>query len=117
MKQALFIFLAFLLPGISACEWENEETLFAEAEACSEKVLFSTHIAPIIKTNCAYSGCHVAGGKYPDLSSYEKVKAVAADVQHETQSGSMPPSFSDKSLSQEEIELIACWVEQGTKRD
>lgn len=117
MKYSLFILLACLFSALSACEWENEETLFAEEKACAEEVLFSTHIGPLVQTNCAVSGCHIAGGVSPELSSYENVKAVAADVKRQTQSGNMPPPSSNKSLSQEEIKQIACWLEQGTKQD
>jgi mono/diheme cytochrome c family protein len=117
MKHFLYAILCSCLLAFGACEWENEEELFAEAVACAEPVVFTTHIAPIIQTNCAISGCHAAGGISPELTSYEKVKARAADVRHETGSGEMPPSYSNKNLSQEQIDKIACWVEQGMPRE
>lgn len=116
MRHFLYIVLSSLLLVVAACEWENEEDLFARSEACADPVRFATHIAPIIQTNCAISGCHAAGGLSPELSSYEKVKARAADVRQETGAGQMPPPSSGKSLSKEEIQQIACWVEQGMIR-
>ena len=105
----------FLLTG--ACEYENEESLFAQQGECSTPVVFTTHIAPIIQTNCAISGCHVAGGIPPELTSYEKVKARATGVQHQTLSRQMPPPYSGLNLSEEDLELIKCWVKQGSPRE
>lgn len=117
MKYFSCTFLVGCLLALVSCEWENEEALFAEPEACAEPLTFVTHIAPIIQTNCAVSGCHIAGGQPPALDSYEKVKAHGANVLQEIQSGNMPPSSSGKSLSEEEIKQIACWVKQGMPRD
>lgn len=116
MRHFLYTILSSLLLVLAACEWESEEELFAGSEACAEQLRFTTHIAPLIQTNCAISGCHVAGGQSPELSSYEQVKARAADVRQEVESGQMPPPSSGKSLSEEEIQQIACWVEQGMLR-
>ena len=104
-----------LLTG--ACEYENEESLFAPQGECSTPVVFTTHIAPIIQVNCAVSGCHFTGGISPELTSYEKVTARAIEVQHQTQSRHMPPPWSGKTLTQEELALIKCWVKQGTPRE
>lgn len=117
MKKVLYTFFCSLLLLLGSCEWENEEALFAEPEACAEPVSYAAHIVPLMQTNCAFSGCHVAGGQPPELTTYEKVKEQAADVVRETQSGNMPPSYSGKSLRQEEVNAIACWIEQGMPRN
>lgn len=117
MKQFLYTITCSLVVLLGSCEWKSEEALFAEPEACAEPLSFATHIAPIVQTNCAISGCHLSGGQPPELTSYEKVKARATDVLRETQSGNMPPSYSNKSLTQEEVKQIACWVEQGMPRE
>ena len=80
MKQFLYTVVCSLMVLLGSCEWESEEALFAEPEACAEPLSFATHIAPIVQTNCAISGCHLSGGQPPELTSYEKVKARAADV-------------------------------------
>ena len=104
-----------LLAG--ACEYKNEEELFGKEAQCADEVFFLTDIQPIIQTNCAISGCHASGGTSPELTSFEKVAARAADVVRETQSGHMPPASSGKSLSAEEINRISCWVQQGAKKE
>lgn len=110
-KTKMFaLFLPVLLVG---CEYQSEEALFQEKELCESSLTFSSHIEEIINTNCAVAGCHSPGGISPDLSTYEKVKERARDVAHETKTLQMPPPSSGKSLSQQEIDQIACWVEQG----
>lgn len=111
------VLAAACLLALSSCEWQSEEVLFAEPDACAEPLTFAIHIAPIVQTNCAIGGCHIAGGQPPELDSYEKVKAHSAYVLQEVQSGNMPPSSSGKSLREEEIDQIACWVKQGMPRD
>lgn len=83
-------------------------------ENCNDPLGFTTSgIELLINTNCAISGCHAAGGISPELTSYEKVKGRSDDIKGETQSLHMPPPSSGKTLTQEEIGHIACWVEQG----
>lgn len=117
MKKLAIRLSVFLLMLSVACEYQNEETLFGNRENCAAPVAFSTQIAPIIQANCAVSGCHAAGAILPELTSFEKRKASAAEIKHETQSLHMPPPSSGKSLTQEEINLIACWVNQGAEGD
>lgn len=99
----------------AGCEYENEEALFGESQECSTAVFFEKDIRPLIQANCALPGCHAAGGTLPELTSFELVHARAADIRHMTQSRQMPPPTSGRSLSQEEIDKISCWVEQGSR--
>ena len=117
MRNCIFFLVAVLLTMVGACEYKNEEELFGEESECAEEVVFLSDIQPITQTNCAISGCHVQGGTSPELTSFEKVAARAADVARETQSGHMPPASSGKSLSVEEIKMISCWVQQGAKKE
>ncbi|WP_436516069.1 hypothetical protein [Ekhidna sp. To15] len=69
----------------------------------------ATDIMPIINKDCAISGCH-NGSQSPRLISTSEVIANAARIKSETQAGSMP---RDRTLTQTEIDLIACWVDDG----
>ena len=77
------------------------------------KVLSNTSLTadvmPIIAKDCAISGCH-NGSQSPRLTSKSEVIANAARIKSETQAGSMP---RDRTLTQTEIDLIACWVDDG----
>ena len=106
----------YLLLIAGACEYENEQELFGN-EPCATAVVFTNQVQPIIQANCAVSGCHISGGMPPELTSYEKVKARAQDVRNLTHSRQMPPPYSSRALTTEEIALIDCWVKQGAPRD
>lgn len=76
--------------GFTGTSWENE-------------------ILPIVKSSCALSKCH-DGIFQPDLRIYEKAKFYASDMKKFTQDRSMP---FDGSITQSQIDLIACWVDDG----
>ncbi len=69
----------------------------------------SGDIMPIISKDCAISGCH-NGSVSPRLVTPSEVAANAARIKSETQARSMP---RNRSLTQSEIDLIACWVDDG----
>lgn len=76
--------------GITGTSWENS-------------------IRPMINTYCALSGCH-NGISRPDLRIYEKAKQYATQIKTLTEDGSMP---FEGSLTQEQIDLFGCWVDEG----
>ena len=88
------------------------------------QVTYSEHIAPLIYENC--STCHRPGEIGPfDLTSYEDVAGQGQMIKYVTRIGFMPPwqpnpdysNFLGESfLSQEEIDLIGQWVDEGMER-
>ena len=89
-------------------------------------VTFSKDVAPILQRSC--ENCHRPKGGAPmALISYEDVRPWARSIKNRTGSREMPPWFIDKnigiqrykddpSLSDEEIETIASWVDNGAPR-
>lgn len=85
------------------------------------KLTFNEHIAPIVHTNC--TPCHRPGEAGPfSLITYEDVAKRARFIKKVTQIRYMPPWHADpefshfkneRQLSQQEIDLIAEWVDQG----
>ncbi len=86
-----------------------------------ENVTYSEHIAPILYKNC--TSCHRAGeaGGF-NLISYQDAASRGKLLKYVTQSRFMPPWPADatyshfideKVLTQNEIDLIARWVETG----
>ncbi len=80
---------------------------------------YTADIAPILNQQCAFSGCH--GGSNPsdgiDLSNYADAKAessngkVIASIKHSSGAKAMPQG--GQKLSDSDIKLIECWVQNG----
>ncbi|HNP16859.1 MAG TPA: hypothetical protein PKL31_00390 [Fulvivirga sp.] len=87
----------------SGCELTKSFTI-------NSGVSFSTQIQSIITTNCTLVTCHDGNNSLPDFTKFENIKSRAADIKSRTQSGNMP---KNRTLSQQEKDLIACWVEDG----
>jgi len=76
-------------------------------------VSFDTQIKPIINTKCALSGCHNGdNGANRNWTVFSNVKANAANIKTLTGNRTMPQTGS---LTQDQIDLIACWVDDGAK--
>lgn len=67
-------------------------------------------IKPIMEKNCAISGCHNGVSRSNNFREYTSAKSFANSIKIKTQDRSMP---FDGSLTQNEIDLIACWVDDG----
>lgn len=72
-------------------------------------ISYSASIDSIIDTNCAISGCH-NGSQFPDFRNFNNVQANAAQIKTLTGNRTMP---EEGSLTQTEIDMIACWVDDG----
>lgn len=96
------------------------EVVVKDATNCEvsaqKKVLNGTsydqQVKEIIMTNCAISGCHNGdNGASRNWTVFENVQNKADRIKEFTQSGFMPQG--DGTLTQQEKDLIACWVDDG----
>lgn len=72
-------------------------------------ISFSSSVQAIITNNCAKSGCH-NGSQAPDLRNFSSIQANATNIKRRTADKSMP---KNGTLTQEEIDAITCWVDDG----
>jgi hypothetical protein len=84
---------------------------------CVETYSFSDDVKPIIETKCAISGCHNGDMgqnlNWTDFSEFHQ-RAQSGLVKSRVINRTMPPANSAGGpLSQEEINAIACWTDQG----
>jgi len=117
MKTTLKIKSLFALIALSiflfSCESYVEEDTVAldppvgQDEPCNPDVSFSSQIKPIVDNNCIR--CH-GGSTSPDLRTFQGVSSNAARVRAQVVSRRMPRGGS---LTNEQIELIACWIDNG----
>lgn len=78
-------------------------------EVCNPQTSWQTDILPILETRCAISECH-DGITRRNFTSYEEVKQYAFSIKQRTINRSMP---FDGPLPQDQIDKIACWVDNG----
>ena len=96
-----------------------------EADCVQEEVpTYVEDVADIIARNCAYSGCHLGGapglydsyeGLLPNLESglfEQRTIALRADP-----SVGMPPDYAPadrpRDLTEDELQIISCWLAGG----
>ena len=111
--RACTLSIVFLgLTAIGSCVYHD-----IPQPVCAAEVSFQADIKPIIMTKCAISGCH-NGDMGPGLNwtDFEQFHARAESglVKYRVTNRIMPPSFSPAGpLSQDQVDLIACWADQG----
>ena len=89
-----------------------ERILIVEVPRGNTNISLSADIRPILTTNCTTtSGCHGPGNSGRDWTKYSDLKAKAGDIKNRTMSRSMP--IGGFVLTTQEIQKIACWVDDG----
>jgi hypothetical protein len=98
----------------------------ASAQTAAKQPTFTKDIAPILQRSCV--NCHRPGESAPmSLMTYEEARPWARAIKTRTTAREMPPFHMDKtigitkfkndpSLSDEEIQTIARWVDGGAQR-
>jgi uncharacterized membrane protein len=108
IKNELFILLIFVI--FTSCLTNVDEEMVIdpkEPDPCVS-ITFSMNVKPIIDNNCV--SCHSAGGNFPNLNSFSGISANAANVKFQVTNGLMPQGTP---LSNEDIQAIVCWVDNG----
>ena len=84
---------------------------FILSQVVKSNTTYTTHVQPIIVNSCAIIGCHDgSNSSLPNYNNFSEVQAGASMIKSRTQSGNMPKTGS---LTQNQIDLIACWVDDG----
>ena len=80
-------------------------------------ISYQTQIKPILEASCTrFSGCHGSGTGSRDWTNFANVKREATLIKTRTGNRSMPISPAP-SLTQQEIDAIACWVDDGANEN
>jgi mono/diheme cytochrome c family protein len=112
-----FRHLVVVISGMLA--WGVYSPTWTNSKACAAEITFTTHIAKIMYEHC--SACHRPGQAGPfSLLTYDDFRKHSETIQLVTKDRYMPPwkpvhvgidFANDRRLSDEEIKLIATWVE------
>ncbi len=112
--------------GLLACSASPGDTPDADPTADGGRagaVTYHGDVRPILAEQCV--SCHVAGGIGPfPLDTYESAASMASRIAQATRDRIMPPYLADNSgdcqsfrdarwLTDDEIELLTMWDEQG----
>ncbi len=73
---------------------------------------YSTSIAGIISASCTTSGCHNGSSSF-DLRTYNQVKTYIDNGKFNDEVINKKSMPKGKSLSQDELNKIKCWLDQG----
>lgn len=93
-----------LIVTFFSCEKNVEQ----DDNTCDPEISFSQDVSPIIDGRCLE--CH-SGRIFPDLRTFEGITSNARSIQQQVVSGAMPQG---STLTEEQIELISCWIDNGT---
>lgn len=79
-------------------------------------ISYAADIQPIIAAKCAIPGCHVSGSSVPNFTTYSGVSSRAQNIKLRSGNGTMPPP-GNPDLTAQQVQLIACWVDDGAKNN
>lgn len=101
-----------LSPGTYEVVVTDEIGCAIALEATILSTVAFSEIQAIVTSSCAVSGCH-AGNVSPDFRVQANITGRAGRIAARTGNSSMPPPSSGRTLSQAQIDEIACWVNDG----
>jgi len=120
---ALLWFSAFAALAHGDAEHDDDaESIDVSSVSVPAHVSYHEHVRPIVEANCV--ACHAEGqiAGYAPFTIAEDVVWAARDIKFHVVNGLMPPwppsrenlpLKNDRSLSDEEIAIIAAWVDDG----
>ncbi len=87
---------------------ESSVKIRATYQTTIEQVSFSGQVYPLIEAKCV--ACH------DDYDNYNGIKSAIAGIISMSEVQMMPP-YPDEPLTDEEIEILKLWVEQGMQNN
>jgi len=130
MSKTFVLLVSLMLIGFFAMSTSCTSDKLPEPEPpefCDTlQVSYNLQVKEIIDTNCAFPGCHVSGSRAPGnytsfsgLSPFltdNEFRRFVIDLRNDPDLG-MPPNWPTNpgpmDLTQEEFDIISCWVEAG----
>lgn len=92
---------------------------FPQFTCPDEPVTYSGHVSLIVSTKCAIEDCHNGdNGADKNWTNFSLFQGKSETVKIYVVNHIMPPSESRQGpLTQDEINKIACWVDQGAQNN
>jgi cytochrome c553 len=114
MKKINIIIIIICMASFIACK---KKTVY---DCTGVTSTYTSNVKPIIDAKCATSGCHndISKADGFDFSNYGQIKthtthaSFLGSIEHAKGYAAMPQNGS--KLSDAEIKLIACWIQNGS---
>lgn len=81
-----------------------------------DKITYAKDVEPILRENCATTGCHVPNGSGPaDYTSFDGIKTDASSGELRKRMIDGNPSFMPPTgkLPQSDLDKVSCWLNAG----
>lgn len=116
LNIAMLVAVIAMMSLFTACQDEYVAP-YVDPNACNTTdVSFISFVKPVMDTQCGY--CHVSGYSHGGLTTYDEVKAFAANGKLLSKiDGSMNGFLKQDSTLGCTISKIKAWVDQGMKNN
>lgn len=109
---ALSLFVSLLMVSSCSKDDNGDPDDNNNLDCSTIDVTYNQGIKAILDTHCALPTCHGGDPSIPDYTTYDGVFALRALIRTRVVAKTMPPAGS-MALSQDNINKISCWVENG----
>lgn len=117
LSLTFFAILSFTLQG--CLNDKGIVPLPPETFCDSLDVSFNLHVLPLANAKCAISGCHNGGTGIADFTSYAGLSNAAQNIKVRIQLPSSNSLYMPQggTLTQEELDIFLCWIEDGAQNN
>lgn len=118
---AFFLLLTATFCSV-ACDYDQAPEPTISDDCATSEVSYVEGIEELMERTCAYEGCHISGFSSGDYTTYESIIPFVESIQSRTLlSQDMPPNYAPdgkaKSLTDEEKQLLECWIANGSPEE
>ncbi len=111
-KISITLFFIFFLVSCS------KDKLAPPDFSCDPQPTYNSDVDNIINSSCAYAGCHDGSSAPGNFGSYATLSGFLSPTLFERRAlvlRDMPPqeATGPTSLTEEQIQILSCWVEDG----
>ena len=116
MKKITIVLCIVIVGVVTGCYNDKEQLLTPPKSGTTNcpNYSFTNDVSPIIQASCNQgSGCHASGSTNGpgSLVTYAEIKNASAQMQASILAGRMPLG---SSLSTTDIQIINCWISNGS---
>jgi hypothetical protein len=108
--------------------YKNRTVLLDNSEKIVRPVSFASDIIPIFNSSCSLSGCHITGGKSPDLTTANAYNSLTKGGYINTSeppkselylwmTGKKSTPMPVGGINKEYNALVLAWIEQGAENN